>query len=102
MVRQAVLQEQRLEALGRANAVRIARAELKRELAAGSNEIEKVIADPPRFAERAQVSDLLLSVPGLGPARMTRLLQRCQIPYGKTLTSLSERQRTELIAWLSS
>ena len=42
-----------LENLAQANAVRCARAELKRALKAGSVEIEEVIAHPPRFAEVA-------------------------------------------------
>ena len=94
--------EKRLDALARANAVRSARAELKRELAAGDVAIEKVIAHPPEFAEKARVSDILLAVPGFGPSRTTRLLVRCQIPYGKTLRSLSDRQRSVLIAGLLS
>jgi hypothetical protein len=94
--------ERRLNALGRANAVRSARAKLKRELTSGNVAIEEVIAQPPGFAERAKVADLLLAVPGLGPARTTGLLVRSQIPYGKTLTSLSERQRTVLISLLRS
>jgi hypothetical protein len=96
------LREKCLENLGRANSVRIARAELKLALKAGSVEIEEVIAHPPGFAEQAKVADLLLALPGVGPARATSLLIRSQIPYGKTLTSLSERQRAVLIALLRS
>ena len=88
------------ENLAQANAVRCARAELKRALKAGSVEIEEVIAHPPRFAEQAKIADLLLALPGVGPTRTTRLLVGCQIPYGKTLASLSERQRGVLIALL--
>jgi hypothetical protein len=101
-VRHRESDERRLDALDRANAVRSARAELKRELASGNLEIEKVIAHPPGFAEQAKVAELLHAVPGLGPVRTTRLLVRCQIPYGKTLTSLSGRQRTVLISLLRS
>ena len=89
-----------LENLAQANAVRLARAELKRALKAGSVEIEEVIAHPPRFAEQAKIADLLLALPGVGPTRTNRLLVDCQIPYGKTLASLSERQRGVLIALL--
>jgi hypothetical protein len=32
--------------------------------------------------------------------RATRALARCQIPYGKTIVGLSERQRVALIALL--
>jgi hypothetical protein len=102
MVQRQALDEKRLDALARANAVRSARAELKRDLAAGDVAIEKVIAHPPAFAEQAEVSDLLRAVPGFGPSRTTRLLLLCEIPYGKTLRSLSDRQRSVLIAGLHS
>ena len=92
--------EQRMRSLGQANEVRTARAVLKRELASGRVLIEDVLAQPPVSATTAKVSDLLLAVPGLGPARATRALARCQIPYAKTAASLSERQRDSLIALL--
>jgi S13-like H2TH domain len=101
-VRHEVLHEKCLENLARASAVRLARARLKRGLKVGSVEIEDVIARPPSFAEQAKVADLLLALPGIGPVRTTGLLVRCQIPYGRTLTSLSERQRALLIALVRS
>jgi hypothetical protein len=102
MVQRQATDEKRLDALARANAVRSARAELKRDLAAGDVAIERVIAEPPAFAEQAKVFDLLRAVPGFGPWRTTRLLFHCQIPYEKTLRSLSDRQRSVLIAGLHS
>lgn len=92
--------EQRVRALGRANQVRTARATLKNELATGRARIEDVLTHPPAFATTAKVSDLLLAVPGFGPARATRALARCRIPYAKTTASLSERQRVALLALL--
>lgn len=92
--------EQRVDSLGRANAVRSARAELKRELACGKVEIENVISQPPAFAEQAKVDDLLLAVRGLGPVRTAGLLLRSQIPPGKTLINLSARQRDALVTLL--
>jgi hypothetical protein len=73
---------------------------LKRELACGEVEIENVISRPPAFAEQAKVDDLLLAVRGLGPVRTAGLLLRCQIPHGKTLINLSERQRDALVTLL--
>jgi hypothetical protein len=92
--------EQRLRSLDRANEIRSARATLKKELASGRVKIEDVLAQPPAFAATAKVSDLLLAVPGFGPARATRTLARCQIPYGKTAAGLSKRQRDTLVALL--
>lgn len=91
-----------MRALSHANHTRSARAMLKNELATGSARIEDVLAEPPAFAATAKVSDLLLAVPGFGPVRATRVLARCQIPYGKSAAGLSERQRVALIALLLS
>ena len=92
--------EQRMRALGHANEIRTARATLKAELTAGCARIQDVLTSPPAFATTAKVADLLLAVPGFGPARATRALARCQIPYGKTAGALTERQRVALIALL--
>lgn len=91
---------QRMSSLGRANAIRTARATLKKDVASGRVQIEDVLAQPPMCATTAKVSDLLLAVPGVGPVRTTRALARCQIPYGKTAASLSKRQRDALITLL--
>ena len=96
----ALVREQRLGSLDRANEVRSARAMLKKELASGSARLEDVLAQPPAFATTVRVSELLLAVPGFGPVRATRLLAHCQIPYRKSAASLSARQRDALIAQL--
>ena len=56
-----------------------------------------MLAHPAAFAENARVSDLMLAVPGFGPARATRALVRCRIPHEGTVAGLSERQRLALI-----
>ncbi len=91
------LREQRLRALAQANGVRQARAQLKRDLAAGRIALAQVLAEPPAHAQTAMLHELLLAVPKIGPARMQRTLARCRITPTKTVASLSERQRAELI-----
>jgi hypothetical protein len=88
-------------ALGRANDVRRSRAGLKRDLAAGSLSIVSVLADPPAYAETANVRQLLLALPKFGPVKARRLLAQCQIPESKTVARLSDRQRAALIEHLS-
>jgi hypothetical protein len=90
-----------LRALGRANDVRRRRADLKRELAAGTLSIVDVLADPPTHAETAKVRQLLLAVPHLGPVKARRLLLHCQIAESKTVAKLTDRQRAALIEELS-
>ena len=89
--------EQRLRALANANKVRSARARLKRDLAAGQVELARILADPPPYAQSARVRDLLVCVPGIGPARASRALSHCRIAEAKTIAGLSDRQRAELI-----
>ena len=91
---------QRLEALRRANEIRIGRAQLKRTLASGSVRITEILARPPECAKTQKVHDLLLALLKYGPARVARLLAQCQISSAKTVAGLSERQRGELIGRL--
>jgi len=88
--------EQRQRALAKANQIRSARAHLKQELARGQVELTQVLADPPPYAANAKVRELLLVVPGIGPAKADRALMHCRIAAAKTLAGLSDRQRTEL------
>jgi predicted flap endonuclease-1-like 5' DNA nuclease len=88
--------QRRLVSLARANEVRVKRADLKRALAAGSVTFAEVLANPPACALTAKVEDLLLSVPGIGPARSARALAHCRITHTKTIGGLSDRQRAAL------
>jgi len=92
--------EQRLRALAKANEVRLARAQLKRELSAGSLELTQLLAGPPPCADTAKLRDLLLAVPRMGPVKVRRTLSHCRIADSKTLAGLSDRQRAELIQLL--
>jgi S13-like H2TH domain len=89
--------EQRLHALAHANQIRGARAQLKRDLAASSVKLAHILADPPPCAHTAKVRDLLVAVPGIGPARASRTLSHCRIAETKTVAGLSPRQRAALI-----
>jgi hypothetical protein len=92
---------QRLEALRRANEIRIGRAQLKKNLATGGVRIANVLATPPECAKTQKVHDLLLALPKYGPARVAHLLAHCRISPSKTVAGLSDRQRKELIGRLS-
>ena len=91
--------EQRLRALEQANQVRSARARLKQELASGKLELAQIVADPPACVRTARVRDLLLVLPKIGSVKATRILAHCGIAHSKTLAGLTERQRSELIAF---
>jgi S13-like H2TH domain len=90
-----------LRALAKANEVRVARAQLKRGVAAGRLEPAQLVAEPPSCVETAKVRELLLVVPGIGPVRADRVLARCRIAHTKTIAGLSDRQRAELVELLA-
>ena len=92
--------EQRLRALEQADEVRTARAELKRELAAGKIELAAILADPPPCARTARVRDLLVALPRIGAVRAGHVLGHCGIAHSKTLGGLTDRQRGALISLL--
>jgi hypothetical protein len=89
--------DQRMEALQRANDVRVQRAQLKRDLKAGQVQIDQILLDPPEFVSTAKVFDMLMAVPKFGRVKAARLLNQCRISQSKTVGGLSERQRTELV-----
>ena len=89
---------QRMEALQRANDVRSRRAQLKRDLKAGRQQIHDLLLAPPEYLQSAKVFDLLLAVPKYGRVKVNKILGQCRISPSKTLGGLSERQRAELVA----
>jgi hypothetical protein len=89
--------DQRMEALKRANDIRVRRAQLKKDLKDGRAQVEEILLDPPDWVETAKVFDLLMAVPKLGRVKAARLLNGCRISQSKTVGGLSERQRGELL-----
>ena len=89
--------DQRMDALRRANDIRVKRAQLKKDLKSGDVSIEEILRDPPEFESTAKVFDMLMAVPKFGRVKATRLLNQCRISQSKTVGGLSERQRAELI-----
>jgi hypothetical protein len=86
-----------MEALKRANDIRVRRAQLKKDLKDGRAHIESVLADPPEYVETAKVFDILMAVPKFGRVKAAKLLNQCRISQSKTVGGLSDRQRTELV-----
>ena len=91
---------QRMDALARANEIRIQRAQLKRDLKSGRRSIHQLLTDPPEYVETAKVFDMLLAVPKYGRVKVNKILVHCRIAPSKTIGGLSERQRSELISLL--
>ena len=89
--------DQRMEALKRANHIRVQRAQLKKDLKDGQVQIEAILLDPPDWVSTAKVFDMLMAVPKFGRVKAARLLNQCRISQSKTVGGLSERQRAELV-----
>jgi S13-like protein len=90
--------DQRMEALKRANEIRVRRAQLKKDLKDGRLQIEEVLREPPEYVETAKVFDILMAVPKFGRVKAARFLNQCRISQSKTVGGLSERQRAELLS----
>jgi hypothetical protein len=86
-----------MEALARANQVRLARAALKRDICAGRRSVTEVVTDSPWEAESMSLSELLCSQRRWGRARSRKLLSSAALGEGKKVGSLTERQRRILV-----
>jgi len=91
---------QHLQALRRANEVRLARAELKRRVTTGEVDVAQVILSAPWEADTMEVGDLLLSQRRWGHTRCRKFLAQIPISESKTVGSMTERQRNTLASML--
>jgi hypothetical protein len=89
-----------MEALARANEVRLARAALKRDVSAGRRSVVDVVSDSPWESESMTLSELLCSQRRWGRARSRKLLASAALGEGKKVGTLTERQRRILVSAL--
>jgi hypothetical protein len=92
---------QHMQALRRANAVRLARAELKRRVAEGDLSAADVILESPWEAASMTVSELLTSQRRWGHTRCRKFLQAVPMSEHKTIGSMTDRQRAALAGQLA-
>lgn len=93
---------QHLRALARANEVRLARAELKRQVHAGEVSAADVILASAWEAESMTVADLLMAQRRWGHSRCRTLLQRIPMSETKTVGSMTDRQRNAVAQLLAA
>lgn len=91
---------QHMQALAQANRVRLARAELKRQIADGELSVAEVVLQCPWEAESMSITDLLMSQHRWGRTRCRRLLGSVPMFETKTVGSMTDRQRRALAARL--
>jgi hypothetical protein len=87
---------QHMLALERANQVRLARAELKRQVAEGERSAAEVVLTCPWEAETMSISELLRSQHRWGVTRCRRFLAPLKLAENKRIGSMTERQRHEI------
>jgi hypothetical protein len=93
---------QHLQALQRANRVRLARADLKRRIADGDVTAGEVILTSPWEASSMAIGDVLMSQRRWGGTRCRKFLAMFRISETKTIGSLTERQRQAIAAQLDA
>lgn len=90
---------QRADGLARATAARRHRAGVKRRLKQGETHIDEVIAEAAHddALARLTVTELLESMPGVGPVTAGRLMDELGIARSRRLRGLGEHQGRGLI-----
>ncbi len=89
---------QHMQALQRANEVRLARAELKRKIGEGAVSVDEVILSCPSEAASMTIAELLTSQRRWGTTRCSKFLTDIGFVETKTVGSMTERQRSVLAA----
>jgi hypothetical protein len=85
-----------MQALARANEVRLARAGLKRRVASGEITVAEVLLGEYWEAENMTISDLLMSQRRWGHTRCRKLLMQVPVSENKTVGTMTARQRSAL------
>lgn len=93
--------QQHLQALKHANRVRLARAELKRQVAADKLSAAEVVLSCPWEVRSMSISELLMSQKRWGRTRCRRALTPIGVPENKPVGTLTERQRRALAGTLA-
>jgi recombinational DNA repair protein RecR len=87
---------QHLQALQRANEIRLARAELKRRIAEGHLSAAEIVLACPPEVEGMAVADLLMSQRRWGRTRCRKFLAAIPLAENKSIGSMTDRQRKAL------
>ena len=81
--------------------MRLARAELKRQVAEGERTVAEIVLECPWEAESMAIADLLQSQHRWGRARCRRFLAGIPMTETKTIGSMTDRQRSALACRLT-
>lgn len=98
----SIVEPQHMQALARANEVRLARARMKREIASGQRRAVDVVSECPWEAESMSLIELLSAQRRWGRARSRKMILAVGLTENKRLGTLTERQRNLLAGALAS
>lgn len=93
---------QHMQALARANRVRLARAALKRDIGDGVVPVTEVVRDCPWETESMTLTELLTSQRRWGRTRARKFLSALALSENKRLGTLTPRQRAMLASELEA
>jgi hypothetical protein len=93
----ALKEPQNMRALGMANEIRLARADVKRRIKDGKESLRDVLTAPPACLERMALEELLRSGRRVGRAKAQRICGRASISPRRQVGALTERQRLVLV-----
>jgi len=89
-----------MRALQQANRVRLARAELKRQVGENEITVAEVVRSVPWEAESMAIAELLMSQHRWGRQRCRRFLAAIPMSETKTIGTMTDRQREALATLL--
>jgi len=83
--------EQRMDALGHANEVRVYRARMKKDVQAGRVPFDTFLAQGPHdpLLRSMKIQDALRHMPGIGRIKAEKILRRAAVSPSRTLGGLS-------------
>lgn len=90
--------QQRRDALAKAAEARRRRADLKKDLRTGRTTFnELLVRTSDEMVGRMKVSAVLQALPGIGPARARKLMERLEIAGSRRMRGLGQRQIDSLL-----
>jgi hypothetical protein len=96
--------EQHLEALERANEIRMRRAELKRSIKSGDAQVASLLGEElPDWLATMRLGELLESLPRVGPSKAYKIITLVgNVSYTRRLGRLTQRQKIALLHLLAA
>lgn len=93
--------EQRKIALDKALEARKVRAKVAEMLSNGELTIEELLETTDKYVKRMKIEKILRCFPGVGKARVPRIMDRLDISMNRSIAGLGERQKKALIKFVN-